>query len=131
MIMRVIKILFMGKNLKYGIGALVGLATLVGGSILYVNHLRSTVQDLEVSYREVIASNKSKDETIARQERLFSSELKAVNTLFDKYIQLSEQDRSRVRDLENYFSGIDDEKLQECLNTRVSDEFVDQLFPVQ
>lgn len=131
MIMRVIKILFMGKNIKYGIGALVGITTLVGGSILYVNHLRSTVQDLEVSYREVIASNKMMSQTIERQEKLFSSELKAVNSLFDKYLQLSEQDRSRVRDLELYFSGVDDEQLQECLNTRVGDDFIDQLFPVQ
>lgn len=125
---RIIKLFFRGKNFKWGIGITFMLFSVVLGTLLYIQHLRTDVANLTGSYNQLRERNDNLEIRYNDAVTNHRTEINEMTNMMNRFVSLRQEDTVRIRQLEQQFRGIQDEKIKECLNVVLPDDIIDSLF---
>jgi len=126
--LRLIGTLFATKKAKFAILGGIAATSLVIGAVVYVNHLKSTVDDLRTSNTTLQIQNSTLSETMRRNREQYERDIDQLNRLYSKYMEILRFNELRNEELGILLNEIEDEQIRQCLDVNLPSNIIDRMF---
>lgn len=125
---RVVKFLFRGKNLKFSLAVLAIVISTISGLVVYSKNLSNQVNSLREDNTIIRQSNTNLQAQLQENLRGYQRDIAILNDIFSQYSQSIRENEKRTQELNNILSGINDEQINQCLDTSLPNELINRLF---